>query len=80
MDVVVHMPKFGMTVSEAKVETWFVEEGDNVDLDMDLVEVSENKAVHTIKSKTSGVVTKILVQEGAMAKPGTDLAIISATE
>lgn len=73
---VVKMPKYGMTVAKVKVETWFVEEGDAVKVGTELVEVSENKATHTLESKVAGTVEKIFVQEGESVAPGTELIYI----
>lgn len=77
---VVKMPKYGMTVEKVKVQTWFVEEGDTVEPGTELVEVSENKATHTLESKVSGTVEKILVQEGDEVAPGTELVSIKEDE
>lgn len=73
----VNMPNYGMHMEEGTVETWFVEEGEKVEVGTELLEVSESKAVHTIESKVEGVLSKIIVQEGDTVEVGTVLAEIT---
>lgn len=77
---IVSMPNYGMHMTEGKVETWFVEEGESVSVGDELVEIGESKALHTITSKVDGVLTKITVPEGETAEVGAELAVITTEE
>lgn len=63
-------------LEEVTVSYWKVEEGDHVDKEEDLVEITTSKAVYTIPSPVSGTVEKILVQEGETVKVDRVLCII----
>ena len=77
MEKEIRMPKYGMSMLEGEVVTWFFTEGDQVNEGDEILEIQENKAVHTITSKYSGILQKILVNEGESAPVGEVLAIIS---
>ena len=70
------MPDLGEGVQEGEVVRWLVKEGDTVSLDQHLVELMTDKATMEIPSSVEGVVQKILVKEGAIAKVGQTLAVI----
>lgn len=73
----VTMPKYGMSMFEAEIIKWLKNEGEQIKISDELVEVEENKSVHTIESLYSGTLEKILVQEGDIAKVGDVIALIS---
>jgi pyruvate dehydrogenase E2 component (dihydrolipoamide acetyltransferase) len=73
----IRMPKFGMSMLEGEVVTWFKKEGEQVKTGDELFEVNENKAVHTVVSKHDGILEKIVVKEGESAPVGAILAIIA---
>ena len=62
------LPDIGEGVVEAEVLKWFVKPGDAVVEDQALVEVMTDKATVTIPSPKRGRVTKLLWQEGDLAK------------
>ena len=72
----IKMPQLGETVVEGTITTWLKQEGDQVDADELLVEVSTDKVDSEVPSSESGTLQKILVQEGETVKVGTPLAII----
>lgn len=76
MEYEVKMPKYGISMEEGEVVTWFKAEGDKVEKGETLFEFSENKASHEIESDVSGTLSKILVQEGETVEIGTTLGII----
>jgi 2-oxoglutarate dehydrogenase E2 component (dihydrolipoamide succinyltransferase) len=75
MDVV--LPELGESVVEATLGPWLVKEGDRVDLDQPLVEVTTDKADAELPSPAAGVIEKILVAEGETVGVGTALARIA---
>jgi pyruvate dehydrogenase E2 component (dihydrolipoamide acetyltransferase) len=71
------MPDIGEGVAEGEVVKWLVKEGDAVVEDQPLVEAATDKATVVIPCPTSGVVQKIFVPEGSMAKVGQVLISFS---
>ena len=74
MDVI--MPQLGETVTEGVVTRWYKKVGDAVKADEMLFDVETDKVCTDIPAPASGIVTEILVQEGATAKVGSRLAVI----
>src|SRR5438874_3368483 len=74
IDVV--MPQMGVSVSEGTVTKWLKQEGEQVEADEPLLEISTDKVDTEVPSPGSGTLTKILVQEGATVDVGTKLAQI----
>lgn len=70
------MPDLGEGVQEGEVIKWLVKEGEPVALDQHLVEIMTDKATMEIPSSAEGVVQKILVREGEIAKVGQTMAVI----
>jgi len=73
MAVKVTMPQLGETVIEGTVAKWLVKEGEWVERDQAILEVSTDKVDSEIPSPSAGRVTKILVPEGRTVKVGIDL-------
>lgn len=69
------MPDIGEGVAEGEVVKWLVKEGEAVAEDQPLLEASTDKATVVIPCPTSGVVQKIHVAEGQMAKVGQVLIV-----
>jgi 2-oxoglutarate dehydrogenase E2 component (dihydrolipoamide succinyltransferase) len=74
VDVV--MPQMGVSVSEGTVTKWLKQEGEHVEADEPLLEISTDKVDTEVPSPASGTVTQILVQEGETVEVGTKLAQI----
>ena len=74
IDVV--MPQMGVSVSEGTITRWLKQEGEHVEADEPLLEISTDKVDTEVPSPASGVVTQILVQEGETVEVGTKLAQI----
>ena len=72
----VQMPALGESVTEGTVTRWLKAEGDTVEVDEPLLEVSTDKVDTEIPSPISGVLEKILVAEDDTVAVGADLAII----
>lgn len=74
VDVVV--PKWGLTMKEAEITKWLKKEGEHVEKDEPLVEVTTEKLSSSIKAPASGKLIKILVKEGESAPVGKVIAQI----
>jgi 2-oxoglutarate dehydrogenase E2 component (dihydrolipoamide succinyltransferase) len=74
IDVV--MPQMGVSVSEGTVTKWLKGQGDQVEADEPLLEISTDKVDTEVPSPGSGILTEILVQEGQTVDVGTKLAVI----
>jgi 2-oxoglutarate dehydrogenase E2 component (dihydrolipoamide succinyltransferase) len=72
----VTMPALGESVTEGTVSRWLKAEGDQIEVDEPLLEVSTDKVDTEIPSPVAGTVTKILVGEDETVPVGADLAII----
>ena len=72
----VKMPQLGETVVEGTITKWLKQEGDTVEEDELLVEISTDKVDSEVPSSAAGTIQKILVQEGDTVSVGTALALI----
>jgi len=72
----VQMPALGESVTEGTVTRWLKQEGDTVELDQPLVEVSTDKVDTEIPSPAAGVLTKIIAHEDDTVEVGGELALI----
>ena len=70
------VPLLGEGVEEVTVIKWLKKEGDSVNELEPLLEVNTDKVDTEIPAPASGIVLKIMAQEGAPAKVGTILAFI----
>ncbi len=77
MPVSVTMPRLGESVSEGTVTRWLKQEGEHVEADEPLLEVSTDKVDTEIPSPSSGVLTSIKVGEDETVDVGVELAVIS---
>ncbi|MER7456453.1 2-oxoglutarate dehydrogenase, E2 component, dihydrolipoamide succinyltransferase [Micromonospora sp. NPDC126480] len=76
MPVSVTMPRLGESVTEGTVTRWLKQEGDTVEVDEPLLEVSTDKVDTEIPSPAAGVLTRIVVGEDETAEVGSELAVI----
>ena len=75
IDVV--MPQMGVSVSEGTITRWLKQEGEAVQNDEPLLEISTDKVDTEVPSPGSGVLQQILVQEGETVEVGVKLAVIA---
>jgi 2-oxoglutarate dehydrogenase E2 component (dihydrolipoamide succinyltransferase) len=73
----VTMPALGESVSEGTVTRWLKAEGDHINVDEPLLEVSTDKVDTEIPSPVSGTLQKIVVQIDQTVAVGAELAIIA---
>ncbi|MGN5240639.1 2-oxoglutarate dehydrogenase, E2 component, dihydrolipoamide succinyltransferase [Rhodococcus sp. SJ-3] len=72
----VQMPALGESVTEGTVTRWLKQEGDTVEVDEPLLEVSTDKVDTEIPSPAAGVLIKIVAQEDDTVEIGGELAQI----
>ena len=72
----VQMPALGESVTEGTVTRWLKQEGDTVERDEPLLEVSTDKVDTEIPSPAAGVLKKIVAQEDDTVEVGGELAVI----
>jgi 2-oxoglutarate dehydrogenase E2 component (dihydrolipoamide succinyltransferase) len=75
VDVV--MPQMGVSVSEGTITKWAKSEGEPVEADETLLEISTDKVDTEVPSPASGVLSQILAQEGETVPVGTKIAVIA---
>ena len=71
------MPKLGLTMTEGMLAKWHKNEGEKVEKGEILFEVETDKLTNEIEAKESGVLRKILVEEGETVKCLTPVAVIA---
>jgi pyruvate dehydrogenase E2 component (dihydrolipoyllysine-residue acetyltransferase) len=76
MSVSVTMPRLGESVTEGTVTRWLKNEGDHVEADEPLLEVSTDKVDTEVPSPASGTLTSIKVREDETVEIGVELAVI----
>jgi len=70
------MPKLSPTMEEGQVARWLKKEGDKVSMGEPLAEIDTDKATMEMQALSSGVLRKVLVNEGESAPLGQPIAII----
>ncbi len=76
MSVSVSMPQLGESVTEGTVTRWLKKEGERVEADEPLLEVSTDKVDTEIPSPAAGVLRDIAVGEDETVEVGAQLAVI----
>jgi pyruvate dehydrogenase E2 component (dihydrolipoamide acetyltransferase) len=71
------MPQMGVSVSEGTIVKWLRSEGEQIEADEALLEISTDKVDTEVPSPGTGVVARILVHEGETVDVGTKLAEIA---
>ncbi|HHT9105778.1 MAG TPA: dihydrolipoamide acetyltransferase family protein [Candidatus Wujingus californicus] len=80
MPVDVIMPQMGESVSEGTILKWLIKEGDRVEKEQPIVEISTDKIDTEVPSPVNGVIKKILYPEGKTLPVRTVIAQIEAVE
>jgi pyruvate/2-oxoglutarate dehydrogenase complex dihydrolipoamide acyltransferase (E2) component len=70
------IPKPGMGTTEGTIAKWLKSEGDTVTEGEVIVEIENAKAIEEVHAPITGVLTKILLEEGQTADVFTEIAII----
>src|ERR1700733_1951542 len=80
MSVSVSMPQLGESVTEGTVTRWLKKEGDRVERDEPLLEISTDKVDTEIPSPAAGILRAIAVAEDETVAVGAELALIDDEE
>jgi pyruvate dehydrogenase E2 component (dihydrolipoamide acetyltransferase) len=72
----VTMPQLGETVVEGTITKWLKKEGEQIDRDEPLFEISTDKVDTEVPSPVAGTLVEIKVPEGETVQVGTELALI----
>ncbi|MBI9065978.1 MAG: 2-oxo acid dehydrogenase subunit E2 [Salinivirgaceae bacterium] len=70
------LPAMGEGIFEATITQWLVEEGSKIEEDDSMVEIATDKVDSEIPSPATGILEKILVPAGEIAKIGQEIAIL----
>ncbi|NBM20394.1 biotin/lipoyl-containing protein, partial [Streptomyces sp. GC420] len=76
MAVSVTLPALGESVTEGTVTRWLKAEGEHVEADEPLLEVSTDKVDTEIPAPASGILASIKVAEDETVEVGAELAVI----
>src|SRR5260370_636965 len=76
MPTQVVMPKLSPTMEEGQLARWLKKEGDKVSIGEPLAEIDTDKATMEMQALASGVLRKIIVQEGESVPLGQMIGII----
>ena len=74
------MPKLSLTMATGTVGKWYKKEGDAVQKDEPVVEIMSEKATYDLEAPASGILRKILVEEGRDVPVNDVLAVITAPD
>src|SRR6266540_3409095 len=72
----VAMPELGESITEGTITRWLKQEGDRVEVDEPLFEVSTDKVDTEVPSPVAGVLQSIKVQVDETVEVGAELAVI----
>ncbi|WP_048876992.1 biotin/lipoyl-containing protein, partial [Saccharomonospora saliphila] len=72
----VTLPELGESVTEGTVTRWLKQEGDSVEVDEPLLEISTDKVDTEVPSPVAGTVQRIVAREDETIEVGAELAVI----
>lgn len=76
----INMPKLGFDMAEGTLVRWLKKEGATVSKGEVLAEIETDKATVEVESLASGVVRKLLVDEGTVVPVNTPIAIVGTAD
>jgi len=76
----ISMPKLGFDMAEGTLIRWVKNEGENVNKGDVLAEIETDKATVEVESSASGVVRKLLVEEGSVIPVGDPIAVVGSAD
>jgi 2-oxoglutarate dehydrogenase E2 component (dihydrolipoamide succinyltransferase) len=75
--VKVVLPELGENITKATVSYWFFKDGEMVNANDDLVELTTDKSTFNLPSPCKGIISEIMYQEGDTVNVGETLAVIN---
>lgn len=76
----VFIPKLGANMLHGKIESWYVDEGEEIDIGEPLFDLVTDKATVVVEAEARGFIRKILVSEDMTVPIVTTVAIIGDKE
>lgn len=73
------MPKWGMTMTEGRLAAWLVKEGERISTGQEIMEVETEKMTNVVEGLVSGLLRRVVVEEGAVVPVGALLAVVAET-
>lgn len=58
------IPKWGLTMEEGTIASWLMNEGDEVEVGSELVEIETDKIAQVLESSVAGILRRIIGEEG----------------
>jgi pyruvate dehydrogenase E2 component (dihydrolipoamide acetyltransferase) len=80
MAEIINMPKLGFDMAEGTLVRWLKKVGETVNKGEVLAEIETDKATVEVESLASGVVRKLLVDEGAVVPVNTPIAVVGSVD
>jgi pyruvate dehydrogenase E2 component (dihydrolipoamide acetyltransferase) len=80
MAEIINMPKLGFDMTEGTLVRWLKKVGENVDKGEVLAEIETDKATVEVESSASGVVRRLVVEEGSVVPVGSPIAIVGTAD
>ena len=71
------MPKWGMTMKNGTVVSWRVEEGAQIEMGEEILDIENEKVVGAYESPVAGVLHRRIVSEGETVPVGSLLGVIA---
>ena len=80
MAEMINMPKLGFDMAEGTLVRWLKKEGETINKGEVLAEIETDKATVEVESGISGVLRKLLVDEGAVVPVNSPIAIVGSAD
>ena len=74
------MPKWGLAMTEGKVASWAIGEGDAVSPGTEILDIETSKITNAVETEQTGVLRRICAQEGETLPVGALLGVIAPAE
>lgn len=76
----INMPKLGFDMAEGRLARWVKGVGETVNKGEVLAEIETDKATVEVESSASGVLRRLLVEQGSVVPVGTPIAILGSAD
>ena len=74
---ILRLPDLGASTGEAEVVVWLKTVGESITAGEPVLEVQSDKANVEVEASLSGILARVLAEEGQILKPGDPLAVIA---
>ncbi|MCF6266762.1 MAG: 2-oxo acid dehydrogenase subunit E2 [Desulfuromusa sp.] len=74
------IPKWGMTMKEGTISAWLLNEGDEVAVESEVLEIASDKITQSIESPVAGILRRIIGEEGEDYPVKELIGIIAAAD